>query len=155
MWRSRFYGICSAFYIKGNMPSKRRENNERRICMENICTAKDNMIIVSLQGDLDHHVTEQIRTEIDGMVSRQRIFTIAFDFRNVSFMDSSGIGLIMGRYKRIKPAGGEIYVSNLNCRIQRIFGLSGLNGITKQSHEIDSIINNEIPSGLNKKGGYI
>ncbi len=109
------------------------------------------MIIVSLQGDLDHHVTEQIRTEIDGMVSRQRIFTIAFDFRNVSFMDSSGIGLIMGRYKRIKPAGGEIYVSNLNCRIQRIFGLSGLNGITKQSHEIDSIINNEIPSGLNKK----
>lgn len=119
--------------------------------MENICTAKDDMIIVSLQGDLDHHVTEQIRTEIDGMVSRQRIFTIAFDFRNVSFMDSSGIGLIMGRYKRIKPAGGEIYVSNLNCRIQRIFGLSGLNGITKQSHEIDCIINNEIPSGRNVK----
>lgn len=119
--------------------------------MENICTAKDDMIIVSLQGDLDHHVTEQIRTEIDGMVSRQRIFTIAFDFRNVSFMDSSGIGLIMGRYKRIKPAGGEIYVSNLNCRIQRIFGLSGLNGITKQSHEVDCIINNEIPSGRNVK----
>lgn len=119
--------------------------------MENICTAKDNIIIVSLKGDLDHHVTEQIRTEIDGMVTRQRIFTIAFDFRNVSFMDSSGIGLIMGRYKRIKPAGGEIYVSNLNCRIQRIFGLSGLNSITKQSHEIDSIINNEIPSGRNEK----
>lgn len=119
--------------------------------MQNICAAKDNIIIVSLQGDLDHHVTEQIRTEIDGMVTSQRIFTIAFDFRNVSFMDSSGIGLIMGRYKRIKAAGGEIYVSNLNCRIQRIFGLSGLNSITKQSHEIDSIINNEIPSGLNEK----
>lgn len=117
--------------------------------MEKLCTAKDDMIIVSLQGDLDHHVTEKIRMEIDDMISRQKIFTVAFDFRNVSFMDSSGIGLIMGRYKKIKPAGGEIYVSNLNCRIQRIFGLSGLNGITRQSHEIDCIINKET------KGGYI
>lgn len=125
------------------LAGERRDNNERRICMENICTARDNIIIVSLQGDLDHHVTEKIREEIDKMVSSRRIFTIAFDFRNVSFMDSSGIGLIMGRYKRIKPAGGEIYVSNLNCRLQRIFGLSGLNGITKQSHEIDCVINNE------------
>lgn len=119
--------------------------------MENICTAKDNMIIVSLKGDLDHHVTEKIRAEIDGMVSSRRIFTIAFDFRNVSFMDSSGIGLIMGRYKRIKAAGGEIYVSNLNCRLQRIFGLSGLNGITKQSREIDGIINGEDLSRRNMK----
>ena len=111
--------------------------------MSSLCTVRDNMIIVSLQGDLDHHVTEGIRTEIDGMVTERKIFTIAFDFRNVSFMDSSGIGLIMGRYKRIKPAGGRIYVSNLNCRLQRIFGLSGLNSITSQSHEIDSIINKE------------
>lgn len=111
--------------------------------MNNLCTTKDNMIIVTLQGDLDHHVTEQIRSEIDSMISEQHIFTLAFDFGNVSFMDSSGIGLIMGRYKRIKPAGGVIYVSNLNCRLQRIFGLSGLNGITKQSREVDCIINKE------------
>ena len=111
--------------------------------MGGICTAKSNVIIVRLCGDLDHHVTEQIRNEIDETVELKGIKNIAFDFKNVNFMDSSGIGLIMGRYKKIRPMGGEIFVSNLNCQMQRIFGLFGLNGITTRSSKIDRIVNEE------------
>ncbi len=111
--------------------------------MDEICITKDNIIVVRLQGDLDHHITERIRKEIDSYIMERRIFVIAFDFRNVAFMDSSGIGLIMGRYKKIKPAGGEIYVCNLSYSMQRIFKLSGLYKITKHSFEIDHIVNKE------------
>ncbi len=111
--------------------------------MGRVCTAKRNVIIVRLCGDLDHHVTEQIRNEIDETVANEKINNIAFDFKNVNFMDSSGIGLIMGRYKKIKPMGGEIFVCNLNCQMQRIFGLFGLNGITKRNSKIDMIVNEE------------
>lgn len=111
--------------------------------MDKVCIAKDDLIIIRLMGDLDHHVTEQIRDEIDSTIMQKKIFRIAFDFRNVSFMDSSGIGLLMGRYKRIKPLGGEIFVSNLNLQMQRIFNIFGLRSITLESREIDRIVNKE------------
>ena len=111
--------------------------------MKSVCIARRNIIIVRLSGDLDHHVTEGIRDEIDSNIENRGIKNIAFDFKNVNFMDSSGIGLIMGRYKKIRPMGGEIFVSNLNCRMQRIFGLFGLNGITERNSKIDMIVNGE------------
>ena len=111
--------------------------------MDSMCIARKNLIIVKLSCDLDHHVTEAIRSEIDMNIDNKGIKNIAFDFKNVSFKDSSGIGLIMGRYKKIRPMGGEIFVSNLNCRMQRIFGLFGLNSITERNSKIDMIVNEE------------
>ncbi len=112
--------------------------------MAKYCETKDNLIIVRLQGDLDHHVAREIKDEIDGLIILKRINRIAFDFKNVGFMDSSGIGLIMGRYKKIKPMDGEIYVCNLGVAIQRIFKLSGLFNITKHSFVIDHMVNEEV-----------
>ena len=112
--------------------------------MNKYCEIKDNLIIVRLRVDLDHHVAREIKDEIDGLIILKRINRIAFDFRNVGFMDSSGIGLIMGRYKKIKPMEGEIYVSNLGVAIQRIFKLSGLFKITKHSFTIDHLVNEEV-----------
>lgn len=111
--------------------------------MKEICKIADDMIIVRLCGDLDHHVTESVRNEIDRAIETRRIYHIAFDFKNVSFMDSSGIGLIMGRYKKIKPVGGKIYVCNLNCQMSRIFDLFGLEKITSKSKTVDVIVNKE------------
>lgn len=108
--------------------------------MGKFCKTKDDYIIVTLRGDLDHHITQELKTEIDEMITNKRIFNIVFDFINVSFMDSSGIGLIMGRYKKIKPMNGEIYVCNLSISIQRIFKLSGLFNITKHSFDIDHLV---------------
>ena len=112
--------------------------------MTKYCATTDNLIIVRLRGDLDHHVAREIKDEIDGLIILKRINRIAFDFRNVGFMDSSGIGLIMGRYKKIKSMDGEIYVSNLGVAIQRIFKLSGLFKITKHSFLIDHLVNEEV-----------
>lgn len=112
--------------------------------MAKYCETKDNLIIVRLQGDLDHHVAREIKDEIDGLIILKKINRIAFDFKNVGFMDSSGIGLIMGRYKKIKPMDGEIYVCNLGVAIQRIFKLSGLFNITKHSFVIDHMVNEEV-----------
>ncbi len=111
--------------------------------MSKVCAVRDNLVIVKLDGDLDHHVTEMIRSEIDETIKQHKIYNIAFDFRNVGFMDSSGIGLLMGRYKKIKPAEGCIYVCNLSYSMQRIFKLSGLNKITSHSFSIDHIVNQE------------
>ena len=111
--------------------------------MDKVCTLRRNIIIVRLNGDLDHHVTEQIRNEIDESISTYNVYNVAFDFRDVNFMDSSGIGLLMGRYKKIRPAGGNIYVSNLNCQVQRIFGLFGLESIVRRNASIDAIVNEE------------
>ncbi|MGN0369387.1 MAG: anti-sigma factor antagonist [Butyrivibrio sp.] len=108
--------------------------------MNKVCITKDNLIIIHPRGDLDHHVIEGIRNEIDEEITSKRIYRLAFDFRDVGFMDSSGIGLIMGRYKKIRGAGGEIFVCNLNCSMQRIFKLSGLFRITSHSFEIDRIV---------------
>lgn len=102
---------------------------------------KNDMLLVRLNGDLDHHITEQIRDEIDEKTRLYKLFMIIFDFKNVGFMDSAGIGFLMGRYKKIKEYGGEIYVSNLGPSVQRIFRMSGLFKIVKQSREIDRIVN--------------
>lgn len=112
--------------------------------MAKYCETKDNLIIVRLKGDLDHHIAREIKDEIDGLIILKRINRIAFDFKNVHFMDSSGIGLIMGRYKKLVPMEGEIYVCNMGISVQRIFKLSGLFKITKHSFQIDRIVNEEV-----------
>lgn len=111
--------------------------------MSDVCIIKRDMLVVRLNGDLDHHVTEKIRDEIDKKTNEYKLYTIVFDFKNVNFMDSAGIGLLMGRYKKIKDAGGQVYVSNIGHAVQRIFRMSGLFKILKQSREVDLIINDK------------
>ena len=57
------------------------------------------------------------------------IKNIIFDFKNIRFMDSSGIGVIIGRYKKISSEGGKVSVVNVNDRVKKIFNLSGMNKI--------------------------
>ena len=57
------------------------------------------------------------------------IKNIVFDFKNIRFMDSSGIGVIIGRYKKISSEGGKVSVVNVNDRVKKIFNLSGMNKI--------------------------
>lgn len=111
--------------------------------MKEICRIRDGLAIVHLEGDLDHHVTEQIRSEIDNIIDTKKVYRIAFNFKNVSFMDSSGIGLIMGRYKKIKPMGGKIYVCNINYQMGRIFSIFGLEKITAKDSMVEKIVNKE------------
>lgn len=89
-------------------------------------SSRDESLVVKLDGDLDHHLANIIRIPIDQKIDDAAIKTVVFDFANVGFMDSSGIGLIMGRYKLISRKGGKIRAVNLSPAIRRIFEISGL-----------------------------
>lgn len=87
---------------------------------------KGNRLVVSLPPELDHHYTEEIRTEVDRMVSRQPVDEVEFDFTQTVFMDSAGIGMLIGRYKVMKALSGSIRLSHMNGQIRRILSLSGI-----------------------------
>lgn len=85
-----------------------------------------NRIYALLDGDIDHHNAKSIREKIDEEIERNRPNLLTLDFSKVNFMDSSGIGLILGRYKLMKYLKGNIEIINTSPRVERIIKLSGL-----------------------------
>ncbi|MCQ2969626.1 MAG: anti-sigma F factor antagonist [Clostridium sp.] len=97
----------------------------------------DGFLIVELIGELDHHSAEEVRGKIDDRIDRDNIKKVILNFRNVTFMDSSGIGVVIGRYRKLKNKGGHICVAEMNKRIDKVFTLSGLYKIIKPYKNID------------------
>ena len=87
---------------------------------------KQREIYVYLDGEIDHHSASLIRVSIDEAVSRKRPLLLVLDFDKVTFMDSSGIGLVMGRYKLMKSLGGKIRVLNLSPGAYKVMCLAGI-----------------------------
>ena len=81
---------------------------------------EENCLTIFLPKELDHHQTEEIRREADRQIERNH-----FDFGETSFMDSSGIGVMMGRYRKLSLTGGEVWAANLNDRMKKILKMSG------------------------------
>lgn len=86
----------------------------------------DQCLVIKLKEDLDHHNTLAIREQADKIITNRNIKDIIFDFSETNFMDSSGIGVIMGRYKKVIFIGGKVAVTGINSNVDRIFKLSGL-----------------------------
>ncbi len=91
----------------------------------------DNCLVIKLKRDLDHHCAQFVKERSDQLIDKRHIRHIIFDFERTTFMDSSGIGVIMGRYKRVSVSGGRIAITHLNTAVDRIFRLSGLFKIVK------------------------
>ena len=87
---------------------------------------KQNKLVVILDGEIDHHTASLIRMGIDDAILKKRPDMLILDFGGVTFMDSSGIGLVMGRYKLMKTIGGKITVQNLSPSAYRVMKLAGL-----------------------------
>ena len=87
---------------------------------------KKNTLTVRLTGELDHSVAAGIRAEWDELILDPRIRRLVFDLSELEFMDSSGIGLIIGRYKLMARRGGTVAVSCPGGRVEQIFEMSGL-----------------------------
>lgn len=94
--------------------------------MEESYEIRDNILIVGLGHELDDHSATQIRMQTDAYIREEGIQGILFDFSNTVFMDSSGIGMIIGRYKKLKAKGGFIGVAGVGKNISRIMEISGL-----------------------------
>lgn len=84
-----------------------------------------------LIGDIDHHNAFAIREEIDEVINRSSPTALRLDFAGVTFMDSSGIGLVMGRYRLVNSYGGSMEVVNLSERMYKVMQMSGLQKLVR------------------------
>lgn len=88
---------------------------------------KGRTLIVRLQGELDQHVADDLRQAVEKELSREIADKILLSLEGLTFMDSSGLGVILGRYRRLSEAGGKMAACCLNSQLTRIFELAGLN----------------------------
>lgn len=94
--------------------------------MEHLFTITGTTLTIHLPSEIDHHSSEQIRTEADRLIQRRNIRCILFDFEDTVFMDSSGVGMILGRYKMMRFMGGTVLAIKVGERMRRILTLSGI-----------------------------
>ncbi|MBO8163081.1 MAG: anti-sigma F factor antagonist [Brevibacillus sp.] len=92
---------------------------------------KHDVLVVRLRGELDHHTAEDLRRKVDDVLRNSEIRHIVLSLTDLEFMDSSGIGVILGRYKQISARSGEMVVCSINPTIHRIFEMSGLFKVIK------------------------
>ncbi|MBQ9737381.1 MAG: anti-sigma F factor antagonist [Clostridia bacterium] len=91
-------------------------------------------LIVKIDGEIDHHTASILRSEIDRELNLRHIVNLVLDFDGVTFMDSSGIGVIAGRYKEIQARGGRVMVIRVKPQVDKILEISGLKKILECSH---------------------
>ncbi|EEG78293.1 anti-sigma F factor antagonist [Dethiobacter alkaliphilus] len=85
-----------------------------------------NTLVVRMTGELDHHAVDGIRDRLDRKLAVEHIKNVVFNFSGVQFMDSSGLGMVLGRYKLISEKGGKVLACSLSPRVSRVFDLAGL-----------------------------
>lgn len=94
--------------------------------METNYIKEKNILILTITEELDHHIAEKLRRKADYEIERHIPKKVIFDFNKVSFMDSAGIGLILGRYKNISMLGGKLEIQNANETVNKILKMSGI-----------------------------
>ena len=91
----------------------------------------NNCLTIFLPKEVDHHNAEDIRTVADQLIQKHQIKSVIFDFERTNFMDSSGIGVIMGRYRTVYLLGGDVWAVNTNERMKKILMMSGVTKIVQ------------------------
>lgn len=87
---------------------------------------EDKVLLFEITEELDHHTSERIRKRADYEIQRFMPKKVIIDFKRVTFMDSAGIGLIIGRYKQANSFGGKLEMVNVNNKIRKVFEMSGI-----------------------------
>ena len=90
---------------------------------------KNKTLIIQIAGEIDHHTSTELRRQTESALEQMGGRNIIFGFQEVTFMDSSGIGVMIGRYKQIRSLGGRIAIACPNEKIEEIIRLSGLSQI--------------------------
>ncbi|MCL1864104.1 MAG: anti-sigma F factor antagonist [Defluviitaleaceae bacterium] len=106
---------------------------------------KGKVLVVALMGEIDHHAAERLRVQIDSAFEKSSCRHIIFNMGEVTFMDSSGIGMFIGRYKKAESMGGKLVLSNMSEAVMKLFNMSGLAKII--THE------NSLEEAIKKHGG--
>lgn len=97
---------------------------------------KENKLLTfRLTEEVDQHTVEKIRRKMDNEIKRYIPRKVIFDFSNISFMDSAGIGMVLGRYKLAKMLDGNLEIKNVNKSMKKIFDMSGVSRIINIQEE--------------------
>ena len=102
---------------------------------------QDRCLIVQITEEIDHHTCEKLRRRIDYEIQRHMPKKVILDFNSVVFMDSAGIGLLIGRYKVLTMIGGNLEIINVNNNVKRILEMAGVTKLIKISE-------NKVEEGL-------
>ena len=97
---------------------------------------KDKLLKIEITEEIDHHSSEKIRTRADFEIQKYIPKKLVMDFENVNFMDSAGIGMILGRYKMITMFGGTMGMINVHSSVKKVFEMSGITKIIPIIEEI-------------------
>ncbi len=98
------------------------------------------VLCVRLSGELDHHSAERLKNEATAIIEQKKIKHIVLNLADLTFMDSSGLGVILGRYRQIKQQQGSMVVCAITPAVKRLFEMSGLFKIIQQeSSEITAL----------------
>ena len=89
----------------------------------------ENYLMVRMPEEIDHHKSVYISKKSDDYIMQSGVGNVVFDFEDTKFMDSSGIGIIIGRYKKISYFGGKVFVINTDTRIKKSLMICGLHKI--------------------------
>ena len=87
---------------------------------------KKGTVTVRLTGELDHCSAQSIRRELDALIAEPGVKTLVLDLQDMPFMDSSGIGVLLGRYREMNLRGGTVAVQHMNPHVEKIFLMSGM-----------------------------
>ena len=100
---------------------------------------RDKLLIFEITEEIDHHTTEKIRRKMDNEIQRYMPKRTIFDFNNVTFMDSAGIGMLIGRYKIARMFGGSLELVNVKPSIKKIFEMCGVLKIIPIIEDIENV----------------
>ena len=106
------------------------------------CQKNEDVLFVCIDGDIDHHSAKYIREAIDREIFLTRPHAMVLELSQVDFMDSSGLGLILGRYTRMREVGGILKLSNPTPQTIKILSLAGVDKLipvmTSKTEEVQS-----------------
>ncbi len=113
-------------------PYKRPLMGRKGNCMEQQTLRKGTQLTVTLGGELDHHNAASLRQSIDALLQDKSIMELVFDMKTVTFMDSSGIGLLLGRYRLMTERGGKLAICGASRYVERMIKMAGLSPLLQK-----------------------
>lgn len=97
-------------------------------------------LVVKFIGDVDNLVCEPYKNKLETVINENKYKKVIMDFSNVTFIDSSGLGLILGRYNQLKKYNGTLYVSGVNKQTEKIFNIAGIWTIMDRYESLDTAL---------------
>ena len=100
-----------------------------------------NTLLVRIKGEMDMVVAEKLRREIDKKIEAKKISNLIINLEQVTFIDSSGLGVLIGRYKKIAAGSGKMYIVGARPSVRKILMFSGINKLVSMYNNEQDIIN--------------